>query len=488
VEANVIASRVVSGAIWLLSVQVLTAAIQLIYAAYSSRVVGEAAFGQYSVALSATALVSLIANSGLGMSASRMVNDTEEEIRAVSTVALLTGVVAAMVLVVFARPWAMLWGDQAAAVTIRVLALGLLVNPVVAVQMGLMRRNGRFQRLALGSIVSSVIGMLIGAWFISRAPTSASLVVSTVASSWLFYLFGVMTLRKGAIPSLKLRSSWPHLSFGMKSFVASFVNFLAATTPSIAISRVLGLPTLGQWNRATVLGVIPIEMVTNSLSKAIYPEAKNVSVDGDGEETARKIWTLSACLPSLIFWPLVGVAVPLMPSMVRTLLGSNWTVAGNMSQFLVIGAGVMLTLSVLTAVQESNGYFSIVWIGTASLLLCAVAGAVGLSILRSWVPVGVAAIVAPLIAVIIQVLLARRENLIDAALVFRSLGQAGTSALLLGAVTALAVTHLQNAFAAFAVVVVFIVIGYSFVLGLPQCAPVLMPLAGVFNKLRGTTI
>ena len=476
------ATRVATGAAWLLLVQVATSIVQLGYAAFSSRLVGEAQFGQYGVALSATALVGLIANSGLGLSASRMTSDSEDEVRAVITVALLMGLAAATVLFFGANPWAALWGDRGAAPAIRVLSLGLLVTPAVSVQMGLMRRNGKFARLAVGSFVTSVTGMLIGAWCIFQSATATALVASSVSATWLLYLFGIMTFRRAVMPSLRLRSSWPHVSFGLKALVGSLMNFAAATTPSFAISRILGTAALGQWNRATVLGVLPIEMVTNSLARAVYPEAKSSSTGNAVEVRNRQIWTAAVVLPSLAVWPGVGLLVPILPSLVTTILGPKWSLAGEMSQFLAAGAAVMLTLTVLSAVQESNGHFQIFWVGTASLLSIAGVGAFGVFHQQNWLPGALAAVIGPLLALALQVSLSVRQRLMDAIFVVRSLSQ--TLAIALGfALLCTVLLRAVHGIPGLLCGVMFLVaIEYTIVLRLPQSEPLRAP---VLRMLRG---
>jgi len=415
---NEVSKRVLSGTLWLLLMQIITVCFQFFYAAYSSRRVDQAAFGQYALALSATALVGLVSGSGLGLSASRMVRDSEDGQRAVVTLALYSGAVTALLLSLLAGPWSALWGDSGAAATIRLLSVGLLVSPVVAVQIGLLRRDGQFAKLALLTIVASITGMVTGAICISRSPTSVSLVVSTVVSNWALYLLTSITLGNKVRPTRDMKGSRPHVEFGLKALITSILNYAAATIPALSISRWIGLGTLGQWNRSTVLAVLPIEMVTNALQRAVYPEAQ-----GTGRDVTRirRMWTLAPVLPSLIVWPIAGLVTPFMPDIITFLLGPKWQTAGNMGSFLVVGAAGMLTVSVLSAVQESNGFFAIVWWGTSALLVVSLTGAACLRYSGSWLAVAVASIVGPAVALVIQIDLAGRRVNIARAEIYRNL-------------------------------------------------------------------
>jgi O-antigen/teichoic acid export membrane protein len=413
-----------------------------------------------------------------------MASDSEDEVQALNTVALITGFVAAMVLFLGADPWAALWGDRGAANVIRILSVGLLVTPAVSVHMGLLRRVGRFAQLAAGSLVTSILGMLIGAWCISKSPTASSLVISPVSSTWLLYLFGILCLGRNAYPGAKLRSSLPHVSFGLRALLGSIMNFLAATVPSFAISRILGSPALGQWNRATVIGVLPIEMVTNSLSRAVYPEARNMQTDSSDQSRNQWIWTMSVAATSLLVWPGVGLVVPIMPTLVTVILGSKWSVAGSMSQFLVVGAAVMLTLTVLSALQESNGHFEIFWAGTASLMVVAGVGAFWVAYLHSWLPGVLAAVLGPILALFVQVVLSARRHLIDGTMVTKTVLQSFSLAFIFGICSKVLVLVAQAPVVLISGILLLLTVEYGIVLGLPACVPIRQRVSPSLGRFR----
>src|SRR5690348_5765249 len=66
-------------------------AIQVGYAAMTSRLMGPSAFGAYAVALSGMGMLGMVGGSSLGMSAARSADDSESVDRSLITTAALMG-------------------------------------------------------------------------------------------------------------------------------------------------------------------------------------------------------------------------------------------------------------------------------------------------------------------------------------------------------------------------------------------------------------
>ena len=107
-------------------VQIVTMALQIVYAGFTSRAIEPAGFGTFAVALTVTALGGMLANSGLANAAARRTDDDVQGDRAIVTTAAAVGLVVAGVFAITAPLWARIWGNPEATTLIRVLCIGLV--------------------------------------------------------------------------------------------------------------------------------------------------------------------------------------------------------------------------------------------------------------------------------------------------------------------------------------------------------------------------
>jgi len=447
--------RVAAGALWLLGMQAFTAIVQLGYAAFTSRHADHSAFGQYAIALSATALLSLIANSGLGVAASRMPSTDESVTRPLMGVAVVTGLVTALLLVMLAEPWARLWGDPQAALAIRFLGLGLILSPAVGVQTGLLRREGKFKLLAIVMITTALAAMSIGMIAVSARPSAVSLAAMTVSAIFLQFAVFAFILGRRGLPSLALQNARAELGFGRRALLGSLILYAGMTAPIIAMSRSIGVSTLGEWNRANVLGYVPLQMATSSAQQALYPEFRSAAED---QTRTRDVWSRLFGLSVVMVWPISAAALAWFPQGTRVLLGPDWALAGDMAQWLLAATAIYFPLAILWAAQESAAMFKEIWIGfgTYSTFMFVVAGAVLLT--RDWRSAAIGMVLASSTTLGVCLWMLVKKGLVESASVARDLGQAvAASAALclssfafvhyvtsawLGAISSLAVTGL----------------------------------------------
>jgi O-antigen/teichoic acid export membrane protein len=428
------------GASWLLGVQAFTAVVQLGYAAFTSRHADHAAFGRYAIALSATALLSLIASSGLGVAASRMPETDDSVTRALMGMALLTGVGTAAVLILLAEPWARLWGDPGASLAIRFLGLGLILSPAVGVQAGLMRREGKFKLLATVLITSSVIAMAIGMIAVALRPGAVSLAAMTVSGTFLQFTIFAMTLGRRGLPSPSMRNARSELGFGSKALVGSLILYVGITAPVIAMSRAIGVATIGEWNRATVLGYVPLQMATSSAQQALYPEFRSAA---ENRARTREVWSRLFGLSVMLVWPITAAALPWFPFVTRVLLGPDWVLAGSMAQWLLAATAVYFPLAILWAAQESAAMFKEIWRGLAmySLIMLVAAGSVLLT--HDWTSVAIGMVLASGITLCLNLSMLARARLLESRSAVRDLGQAIAASTLLGLSSAVLSLYLE---------------------------------------------
>ncbi len=138
------AQRLLSGAGWLYSAQIVTVIVQFGYAAITSRSVDDGGFGAYAIALSVAGFVTLIANGGLGQSVGRMIEIEQSRLRSLVTYSLLLGTFSAIFTFATSSFWAWLWGASDAGPLIRWYSIVAFISPLLSLLriIGLAGREG----------------------------------------------------------------------------------------------------------------------------------------------------------------------------------------------------------------------------------------------------------------------------------------------------------------------------------------------------------
>ena len=209
----------------------------------------------------------------------------------------------------------------------------------------------------------------------------------------------------------------------------------------IAMSRAISVATIGEWNRAMVLGYVPLQMATSSAQQALYPEFRSAVED---RARTREVWSRLFGLSVLLVWPICAAALPWLPFGTRILLGPDWSLAGSMAQWLLAATAIYFPLAILWAAQESAAMFKEIWtgFGTYAVIMFIAAGCVVVT--HDWHSAAVGMVLASAATLGLNLVMLVRSHLLDSSLVGRDLRQAMAAVGLLGLCSAGFAQYLSN--------------------------------------------
>ncbi len=411
--------------------QILTMALQLVYTGVTSRAIEPAGFGTFAVALTVTALGGMLATSGLANAAARRTADDVVGDRAIVTLALGVGLTVGGIFALSAPLWARLWGNPDATSLIRILCIGLVASSYGGVLAGVARRFGRMRLWTGAALGSSLIAMAIGAYAVHVTRAAWSLTVMPVTSSLLLALVLLMALGRRGIPSRRLHGVGQDAFYGAKSLGTSLMTYVAYGLPMWTMSRWLGASTFGSWNRAVVVGQVPLESVAKAVQTVIFPKFR---WDGQGGEEVRRRWSCLITSAAILVLPPTALVIPAVPGLTRLLLGPQWDEAGVMAQY-VLGATAVVVLSGLlgTALQASNN-FRAVWYGQLAGIVVMAAASLAMLESGDWHAMGIGSVLAAVLSHGTQLVSASRSSLVDRRLVVTWYGVAGVLCLVLAGI------------------------------------------------------
>lgn len=399
-----IGRRLATGASWVYGLQLLTVAVQLGYAALTSRLADPSVFGAYSIALSIAAFVNLLGSGGLAQTAARAPDASRSSTRPLATYALLIGGGAALFTLMTAGLWSALWAAPHAAGPVRLLAVSALILPMLSLSSGLLRREGVFRELAVATFVANVIGMVIGAGAVLVFRSPESLAVSAIVGQWGTFIWAAARLRGALIPGrLTLRSD--NVRFSSKIVAVSIVQYVSGNAPRWSVSQFIGTAVLGAWNRADVLSTVPFAQLQNALMQVIYPEFRRYPV---GSTAARSAWVDMLGLVAWLTLPIGAFVAGLGPVVVGVVLGPGWAQAASILPLLAVLGALQPLMVLFAGALESASLFRAIWLAEALAFLISAAGVLLVLVRREYEFAILAMIAATVVRHVVHLLQAQR--------------------------------------------------------------------------------
>jgi O-antigen/teichoic acid export membrane protein len=345
--------RIFASFTWLVGAGAVAQLVQLPYAAFTSRVITPAEFGSYAAALTIATGVSLAANGGLNEAISRLETLEPQDQRGLTTWGIMLGLLGAAATWITAPLWARLFDNPESQELIRLLAISVLMTPYLAIAAGLSRRAGRFRQFALAGTLVGISGLALGSWAVWEWRVGLALAVPAVVSSIGMALLHPWYAGGWLVPGRARRNLAQHLHFGGRAVAVNVTEYLGVFLSQIGISRGPGSAALGQWNRAAVFSQMPIQLLTLTANRVLYPELGE-RWDREGGRTILGgvvyVMTWVAVSGALIWGAILVLLLP-------TFLGSGWDLAGWLAWPLSLAAGLGLAATAMTSALMAGNRF-----------------------------------------------------------------------------------------------------------------------------------
>jgi PST family polysaccharide transporter len=244
-----------------LSAKLGTLAIGIVLA----RILGPEEFGTYAVAF--IALLAVLAFNELGVSLAivRWPENPQAIAPTVNTISLLSSGLITIVLVAVAPVFTSAMGDPDATNLVRLLALCVLINGVVASPAALLQRYFRQDRRMVADQVNVWLGAGVSLALALMGMGALSLAVGRLAGA---LISGILLLKFSPLPyrvALDPTYVRPLLGFGLPLAAASVLVFAVGFVDQITVGHVLGSTALGFYVLAYNLSSWPVQMLSQPL-------------------------------------------------------------------------------------------------------------------------------------------------------------------------------------------------------------------------------
>jgi PST family polysaccharide transporter len=204
----------------------------------------------------------------------------------------------------------------------RAFSPSFLLGALGIVPRALLQREMSFQRMAevelASSVVAGTVGIALalagfGVWSLVIQSLTASLVGSVLALRAARWVPG-LTYSAAAVRDL--------LSFSGNLFGFNFINYWARNADNLLVGKFMGSVSLGIYNRAYTIMLLPVRQVIAVLSRVMFPALSQIQ----GEKArVREVYLRAIAVIALVTFPMMTGLLVVARPFVLALLGAKWT-------------------------------------------------------------------------------------------------------------------------------------------------------------------
>ena len=277
-------------------------------------------YGLVAIVTAVNGFASLLTELGLAGAVVHARHLTDRFLSTAFWVNAVTGVVLTATVMLAAGPIASFYDQPELVPLLRIASLGFTLS-VGAIHLGVLQRALRFGRLGTIELVGALATLVTSLALATAGVGAYSLVIGPVVGAIVTtfgYWFSARWWPRHPPDRRSLRELW-RFSGGLTAF--NLVNYWSRNADNLLIGKFASAAALGYYGKAYSLMMLPLNEVSNVISRVMFPALVEVR---DNPERFRRAWLKTVRLALLLSMPFsVGVTVT-APALVLTLFGPQW--------------------------------------------------------------------------------------------------------------------------------------------------------------------
>lgn len=215
---------------------------------------------------------------------------------------------------------------------IRLQSLTLIIEAFGLIQIVKATKELNLKKITLARIPATIISFFVGIGLAYFGYGILSLIIQQLVNVGLYTFLLVFSI--GYQPKLIFSTSSVKslYGFGLKLFAVSFINRMYVQSMNLLYAFFFNVRELGFYTKSKSLQGVPLEIISNSFSKGLYPTLVKVQ---QYDRLLRKIFIKNIRSLTFIMVFINGVFFYLADEIISFLLGQHWT---GMAEYLKIAA------------------------------------------------------------------------------------------------------------------------------------------------------
>jgi lipopolysaccharide exporter len=345
-------ARVRRSALWNVAATLVLKVTNIGITAIVARILDPRDFGVFAVAFTAYVIISAIGEFGVAACLIRADIDIDAMAPTMVTVSVVTSVILAGAMVVYAAPIATALGSASGASAVRVLSLAVIITGVFAVPGSQLIRDFKQDKLFLANVISVVPSTVALLLLAKSGSGPMAFAWSRVLGNFVTGCVEVAYVPKIYRPNLTRNAMLLLWRFGLPLAGANFVNFILLNVDYATIGHLLGAVALGTYVLAFNVASWPSSFLGTMINNVAIPAFSRVRHDTD---LLRNSIINSLRALSLVVMPMCGAILVLARPLVLTLYGAKWAGSANALSYLSVYSAISMACLLFANIFSSMG-------------------------------------------------------------------------------------------------------------------------------------
>ena len=303
-----------------------------------ARLLSPSAYGLYAMVAVIIGFVQLFMDMGLSMATVQRPRITHNQVSALFWINVAVGTLLCLAMVAMAPFIAWFYHNEVRLIPLTmVVALSYVFGGLTVQHQALLRRQMRFTSLAVTEIsalaLANIVGVILawvgmGYWALAFIPVCMT--IFTAIGVWSLCPWRPGWPRRGA----EIRSM---LIFGGNMTGFNFMNYFARNFDNLLIGRVWGSDSLGLYNKAYQLMLLPLSQSAWPISRVAIPVLSRLQ---DDPPRYRKYYLEAITLIAFFIFPAAAFMVVMSDELILLFLGGQWVAAAPIFAVLGVSAAI----------------------------------------------------------------------------------------------------------------------------------------------------
>lgn len=314
--------------------------VQLVALVLLARLLEPSIFGQMAIVLVVVGIGETLRELGLSSAAIHAKSLTQRQQSNLFWLNVSAGLILCAMTFFAAGTLSKFYALSELASTLQAIAPVFVINGLASQHRARLARQMKFVNLALSELVAVVVGLTLAITLAYRGAGVGALVGQQVAQACAVLIFAVVSIRW--IPSLPGRAPMRDLLvYGGNLGATQLINYFARNFDTLLLGRIASAASLGFYNRAFQLVMLPVTQINAPATKVAFPVLARLR--DDSARFGRYLRSgQSALMHSVAAVLFLGVSVA--EPVIIISLGQQWQPTVLLFQILAV-AGVFQTLS-----------------------------------------------------------------------------------------------------------------------------------------------
>ncbi|WP_158624851.1 lipopolysaccharide biosynthesis protein [Gynurincola endophyticus] len=306
---------------WSLLDQISKQFVTILLSAILSRLILPNEFGILGMVTIAVGFLQILRDAGLGASVIFKKEITNTELNSIFWVNVILGTFCAAVLFMSADFLAAYYEEDILSGIVKVISVTFIIGGAGIVPEALIQKRLDFKSYFFRNLVVSILSGAVGIYFAYLNYGVWALVIQQIVMISLNTIVNFYIAKWKPALELNLNVLKPHLKYSLPLLGDNSLNYWVRNLDNLLIAKTLGATSLGLYNRAYSLMMLPIRQISATFTRVLFPSFSII------QDNHPLIWSQYGKLISVI----ATVTFPLMlllgiyaHPIIRVLYGENW--------------------------------------------------------------------------------------------------------------------------------------------------------------------